>query len=115
MPKRRALGAAERLAVLERAVSKDGPRYVLTLRLIPVIPFVLVNLLLGISPLRLRDFAVYSQLGMLPATLVYVNAGTELARIERVSDILNPSLLLAFALLATLPFASKAWLACRQR
>ena len=98
-----------RLAALNRGIQADGPAYLLTLRLIPLFPFVAVNLLMALTPIRLRDFYFYSQLGMLPGTLVFVNAGTQLASIERVSDIVSLPLLLSFALLGLFPFAAKAF------
>ncbi len=71
-----------RLEAVNRGIRADGPSYLLTLRLIPLFPFVLVNLLMALTPIRLRDYYLYSQLGMLPATMVFVNAGTQLARID---------------------------------
>jgi pyruvate/2-oxoglutarate dehydrogenase complex dihydrolipoamide dehydrogenase (E3) component/uncharacterized membrane protein YdjX (TVP38/TMEM64 family) len=98
----------QRLAPINRGIERDGAAYVLTLRLIPLFPFVLVNLLLALTPLRLRTFYLYSQLGMLPATVVYVNAGTQLAAIEQLGDVASPALLISFALLGALPFTAKA-------
>jgi uncharacterized membrane protein YdjX (TVP38/TMEM64 family) len=97
-----------RLAAIDRGMEADGPRYLLTLRLIPVVSFVLVNLLMALTPIPLRSFYLYSQLGMLPVLIVYVNAGTRLAQLEHPSDILSGPLLLSFALLAALPFAARA-------
>lgn len=96
-----------RLGAVERGIRRDGPTYLLSLRLLPIVPFVLVNLLMGLTPLSLRNFYLYSQIGMLPATIVYVNAGTALGRIESVGDIASPGLLVALGLLAALPFIAK--------
>ena len=96
-----------RLAALNRGIQADGPSYLLTLRLIPLFPFVAVNLVMGLTKIRLRDFYLYSQLGMLPATLVFVNAGTQLATIERLSDVVSLPLLMSLALLGLFPFAAK--------
>ncbi|MGE0858787.1 MAG: FAD-dependent oxidoreductase [Gammaproteobacteria bacterium] len=104
-----------RLAAIDRGVRRDGPSYLLMLRLLPVAPFVLVNLLMALTSIRLRDFVLFSQLGMLPATVVYVNAGTQLAGIERLSDVASPGLIASLALLAMLPFVAKAIVGLRRR
>jgi uncharacterized membrane protein YdjX (TVP38/TMEM64 family) len=96
-----------RLHMLETGFARDGPFYLLTLRLVPVVPFFLVNLLMGLTAIRTFTFAWVSQLGMLPGTLVYVNAGRELAGIETLSDILSPRLLGAFLLLALFPWVAR--------
>jgi pyruvate/2-oxoglutarate dehydrogenase complex dihydrolipoamide dehydrogenase (E3) component len=90
-------------------VGKDGAFYLLTLRLIPVFPFFLINLAMGLTAMRLVPFALVSQIGMLPGTLVYVNAGTQLARIESTGDILSPGLLGSLLLLGLFPLLAK-WL-----
>src|SRR5690606_5224774 len=98
-------------------IERDGWRYLLTLRLLPVFPFFLVNLLAGLIALPLRTFYWVSQLGMLPGTLVYVYAGTQLARIDSLADVLSPGLLSALVLLGLLPLLAKAfttWLAARR-
>lgn len=79
----------ERLAAVNAGIEREGAAYLLTLRLVPVFPFFLVNLLLALTPMRAGTFYEMSQLGMLPATLVYVNAGTQLARLESVEGILS--------------------------
>ncbi len=94
-----------RFEALQRGVDRDGPYYLLTLRLVPIFPFFLVNLGMGLTRLPARTFAAVSWLGMLPATLVYVNAGTELRRIEQPSDALSPGVLVSLALLGVLPLA----------
>ena len=97
----------DRLGAINAGVAKDGPFYLLTLRLVPIFPFFVVNLVMGLSPLRTRTFYWVSQLGMLPATLVYVNAGREIGRIESLSGILSPGLLLSFALLGVFPLLAR--------
>ena len=104
-PVRRRFG--QRLGPIEAGVRRDGAAYLLSLRLVPVVPFFLVNLLMGLTPMPLRSFAVVSQLGMLPATLVYVNAGTQLAQLTSLSGLLSPALLASFALLGLLPWIVK--------
>ncbi|MCC6709650.1 MAG: FAD-dependent oxidoreductase [Gammaproteobacteria bacterium] len=96
-----------RLETINRHMRSDGPSYLLTLRLIPLFPFVLVNLLMGLTPIRLRDFMQYSQLGMLPATMVFVNAGTQLARIDNVSDVLSTPVLISLVILGLFPLLAK--------
>ncbi|MEA5390413.1 FAD-dependent oxidoreductase [Cyanobium gracile UHCC 0139] len=104
-PVRRRFG--QRLGPIEAGVRRDGTAYLLSLRLVPVVPFVLVNLLMGLTPMPLLPFALVSQLGMLPATLVYVNAGTQLGQLTSLSGLLSPALLASFALLGLLPWIVK--------
>ena len=90
------------------ASSEDGAFYLLTLRLIPAFPFFLINLAMGLTAMRLVTFALVSQIGMLPGTIVYVNAGTQLAAIESTGDILSPALIGSFVLLGLFPLLAKA-------
>lgn len=99
----------ERLRKLDAGIERDGAFYLFTLRLVPVFPFFVVNLLAGLTPLRLRTFYWISQLGMLPGTLAYVVAGTQLARIDSAGDVLSPGLIAAFAVLGLLPLLMR-WL-----
>ena len=95
------------IAKMDTGVAHEGAWYLFSLRLVPVIPFFLINLAMGLTSMPLRTFYWVSQLGMLPGTAVYVNAGTELGRIESLRDILSPGLLAAFVLLAVFPVAAK--------
>lgn len=97
----------DRLASINDGFEKDGMFYLATLRLIPVIPFVAINLLMGLTPIRLFTYYLVSQIAMIPATLIYVNAGSQLATIESPGDILSLSLFLSFLLLATFPIIAK--------
>jgi pyruvate/2-oxoglutarate dehydrogenase complex dihydrolipoamide dehydrogenase (E3) component/uncharacterized membrane protein YdjX (TVP38/TMEM64 family) len=97
-----------RLAPLNEGIRRDGRSYLLSLRLLPVFPFWLVNLLMALTPLSARDFFLVSLVGMLPATAVYVNAGTQLAQLHSASDVLSPALLGSFVLLGLFPFIVKA-------
>jgi len=97
----------DRLKAIDRGVEKDGPFYLLTLRLVPVFPFFLINLLMGLTAIKARTFYIVSQIGMLLGTVVYVNAGTQLANIDEVSDIGSPGLLLSFAALGITPWVGK--------
>ena len=97
----------ERLAALNAGVEKDGAFYLFTLRLVPVFPFFLINLAMGLTTMRPRTFYWVSQLGMLAGTLVYVNAGTQLARIDSLSAIASPALLASLATLGVFPLAAR--------
>jgi pyruvate/2-oxoglutarate dehydrogenase complex dihydrolipoamide dehydrogenase (E3) component/uncharacterized membrane protein YdjX (TVP38/TMEM64 family) len=96
-----------RLAPIEAGLRRDGVLYLLSLRLVPVVPFVLVNLVMGLTPLPVRSFYLASQIGMLPGTLVYVNAGTQLAQLRGLEGILTPPLLLSLALLGAFPWLAR--------
>jgi uncharacterized membrane protein YdjX (TVP38/TMEM64 family) len=84
-------------------LEKDGLYYLLTLRLIPLVPFFVVNLVMGLSRMRARTFWWVSQLGMLPATCIYVNAGKQLGSIESPRDVLSARLLISLALVGAAP------------
>jgi pyruvate/2-oxoglutarate dehydrogenase complex dihydrolipoamide dehydrogenase (E3) component/uncharacterized membrane protein YdjX (TVP38/TMEM64 family) len=86
---------------------RDGAFYLFTLRLVPLFPFFVINMVMGLLPIGLRRFYWVSQLGMLAGTAVYVNAGTQLAQLESLRGILSPSLLLSFALLGVFPLLTK--------
>lgn len=94
---------AARMRDFDAGVKRDGAFFLFTLRLVPLVPFFLVNLLGGLSALRLSTFYWVSQVGMLPATIAYVFAGTELAKVDSLGDVLSPTLLLAFTLIGVLP------------
>jgi uncharacterized membrane protein YdjX (TVP38/TMEM64 family) len=98
---------ADKLKTVNDGIVRDGAFYLFTLRLVPIFPFFIINLILGLTPLRTRTFTWVSQLGMLPGTAVYVNAGTQLGRIERLADIFSPELILAFALLGLFPLIAR--------
>ncbi|WP_432453180.1 MULTISPECIES: FAD-dependent oxidoreductase [unclassified Agarivorans] len=97
-----------KLKGINQGIEKEGAFYLLSLRLIPIFPFFLINLVMALTTLPLRTFYWASQVGMFPATLVYVNAGTELAKLDGLAGILSPSLILAFSLLGLLPYISQA-------
>ena len=104
-----------RLAPINEGMRRDGASYLLSLRLVPVFPFFLVNLLVGLTPIAATRFYWVSQLGMLAGTAVYVNAGTQLAGIERLADVLSPGLLASFVLLGIFPLIAKALLGAWSR
>ncbi|MFU8876899.1 MAG: FAD-dependent oxidoreductase [Wenzhouxiangellaceae bacterium] len=93
----------KRLKAINEGVEKDGPFYLLALRLVPVFPFWVINLVMALTSIRTWTYYWISQVGMLPATIVYVNAGTQLSQIESTGDILSIELIGAFALLGLLP------------
>ena len=97
----------DKLSTINQGVEKDGAFYLFSLRLIPVFPFFLINLLMGLTPISVGRYYLTSQLGMLPGTAVYLNAGTQLAEIDSLSGIVSPSVLLSFALLGVFPIAAK--------
>lgn len=94
----------ERLQALNRGIEREGSLYLLTLRLVPVLPFFIVNLLMGLTALPARTFYWVSQVGMLPVTLVYVNAGTQLSELHSLTGILSVRIVASIALLGTFPF-----------
>lgn len=96
-----------RQAVIDAGMDRDGAFYLFALRLVPLFPFFAVNLALGLTRLPVRTFYWVSQLGMLPATIVIVNLGTELARIDSLRGLLSPGLLCALALLGALPLVAR--------
>ncbi|MGM0768188.1 MAG: FAD-dependent oxidoreductase [Pseudomonadota bacterium] len=98
---------AETVAKMDRGIKKDGAFYLATLRLVPVFPFFLINLAMGLTAMKLRTYALVSWLAMLPGTFVYVNAGTQLGQIQSTGDILSAQLLLSFALLGIFPLIAK--------
>ena len=100
----------KRIETMDRGLAKDGAFYLLTLRLIPVFPFFLINLAMGLTVMRLATFAFVSQIGMFAGTLVFVNAGTQLAAIESTGDILSPGLIGSLVLLGLFPLVAKALL-----
>jgi len=92
---------------IDAGIARDGAFYLFTLRLVPLIPFFAINLVMGLTVLKTRTFYWVSQVGMLAGTLVYVNAGTQLAKIESLSGILSPALVGSFALLGVFPIIAK--------
>jgi len=97
----------DKLEKFNQGMEKEGGFYLFSLRLVPLFPFFVINLVMGLTSIRMSTYYWVSQLGMLPATIVYVNAGKELAKIESLAGILSPSLIGSFALLGLLPVATK--------
>ncbi|MCZ4238530.1 FAD-dependent oxidoreductase [Alteromonas macleodii] len=105
----------EKLKKIDEGVEKQGAFYLFTLRLVPVFPFFLINLLMGLTSLKTRTFYWVSQVGMLAGTAVYVNAGTQLAQIDSLSGIVSPGLIFSFVLLGIFPWIAKAIVAVVNR
>jgi pyruvate/2-oxoglutarate dehydrogenase complex dihydrolipoamide dehydrogenase (E3) component/uncharacterized membrane protein YdjX (TVP38/TMEM64 family) len=95
------------LKAVNAGIEKDGAFYLFTLRLVPAFPFFVINLAMGLTPIKTRTFYWVSQIGMLAGTLVYVNAGTEIAKIDSLRGILSPGLIISFTLLGLFPLIAK--------
>lgn len=106
---------SQQLTAINQGIGKEGAFYLFTLRLVPLFPFFIINLLMGLTQLPTRTFYWVSQLGMLAGTIVYVNAGTQLAQINSLSDILSPGLILSFSVLGLFPWFAKGILGLIQR
>lgn len=100
-----------KLTTINEGIKNEGAFYLFTLRLIPVLPFFMINLAMGITEMPLRTYYWVSQVGMLAGTIVYVNAGKELAKIESLAGILSPSLIFSFVLLGIFPLIIKKGMA----
>ncbi len=96
-----------RLKEINKGIDKDGAFYLVTLRLVPLLPFFVINLVLGLTKMKVVVFYLASQIGMLAGTVVYVNAGTQLGQIESLSGILSPGLIGSFVLLGIFPLIAK--------
>ncbi len=104
----------DKLEAVNKGVEKEGAFYLFSLRLVPIFPFFVINLVMGLTPLKTAVYYIVSQVGMLPGTFVYVNAGTQLGQLESAGGILSPGLLLSFALLGLFPLLAKKLLALFQ-
>ena len=96
-----------RLRAIDEGIARDGAFYLFSLRLVPAFPFFLINLLMGLTPIRTHTFYWVSQFGMLPGTLVYVNAGTELGAVDSLAGVLSPGLVASFVLLGLFPLLAR--------
>ncbi|MEJ1296147.1 MAG: FAD-dependent oxidoreductase [Candidatus Sedimenticola sp. (ex Thyasira tokunagai)] len=102
---------SDKLQSINAGIEKDGAFYLFGLRLVPLFPFFIINLVMGLTPIRTWTFAWVSQVGMLLGTAVFINAGTELAKLDSLSGILSPSLIFSFILLGVFPLMAKKLLA----
>lgn len=98
---------ADKLKAINTGIEREGDFYLFTLRLIPLFPFFVINLVMGLTPMKAWRFYLVSQIGMLPGTIVYVNAGSQLGALESLSGILSPALILSFVLLGLFPLLAK--------
>lgn len=97
----------DKLSTINKGIEKEGAFYLFSLRLVPVFPFFVINLAMGLTTMKLLTFYWVSQIGMLPGTMVYVNAGKELGQIESLSGILSPGLIISFVILGLFPITVK--------
>jgi pyruvate/2-oxoglutarate dehydrogenase complex dihydrolipoamide dehydrogenase (E3) component/uncharacterized membrane protein YdjX (TVP38/TMEM64 family) len=105
---------SQQLKPINDGVEKDGAFYLFGLRLVPVVPFFLINTLMGLTPIKTLTFFWVSLIGMIPGTMVFVNAGQELSKIDSLKGILSPGLIASFALLAVFPWIAKKIMAYLQ-
>lgn len=96
-----------RLQAINEGVENEGAFYLFTLRLVPAFPFFMINLLMGLTPISVLKFFIVSQVGMLPGTIVYVNAGTQLSKLDSLQGIVSPQILASFVLLGLFPIITK--------
>ena len=107
----------DKLAAINRGVEKEGAFYLFALRLVPAFPFFVINLVMGLTPMKTRTYYWVSQLGMLLGTIVYVNAGTQIAQIDSLAGLASPGLIGSFVLLGLFPLVAKRfvdWLKARK-
>lgn len=97
----------ERVAKIRESFKKEGALYLFSMRLVPVIPFFAINLLMGLTSIRTAVFFAASLVGMAPGTMVFVNAGTQLGKLDSVKGLLSPTLIASFLLLAIFPYVAK--------
>jgi len=97
----------DKLAAINRGIEKDGNFYLFTLRLVPAFPFFMINVVMGLTPIKTWSFFLVSQIGMLPGTIVYLNAGTQLGKLESAAGILSPAIIFSFVLLGIFPLIAR--------
>jgi uncharacterized membrane protein YdjX (TVP38/TMEM64 family) len=105
----------EKLTAINDGIAREGAFYLFSLRLVPIFPFFVINLLLGLTNMKLLTFYWVSQVGMLPGTMVFVNGGKELAKIDSLAGILSPGLIISFVILGLFPITVKKLLAWYKR
>jgi uncharacterized membrane protein YdjX (TVP38/TMEM64 family) len=105
----------ERMQGIDDGLARDGAFYLFTLRLIPLFPFFVVNLVMGLTRIKVPTFYWVSQIGMLPATIVFVNAGTQISQIESTAGLLSPTLIGSFVLLGIFPWIARGLVALVKR
>ena len=95
------------LEPINHGIRKEGNHYLFIIRFVPIFPFFIINNLMALTPIKTLNFAVVSQIGMLIPTIIFVNAGTQLAKIESPGDVLSPEIIFSFALLGFFPLIAK--------
>ena len=103
------------MKTINKGIENEGGFYLFTIRLIPIIPFFVVNLVMGLTKLKTSVFALVSQIGMLPATVIYVNAGHQIAGIDTVGEILSLPIIISLALLGIFPLLAKKLISVYRR
>ena len=98
---------SHRLERINKGIREEGDLYLFTIRFVPIFPFFIINNLMALTPIKTINFALVSQIGMLLPTIIFVNAGTQLAKIESPSDVLSLELIFSFALLGLFPLVAK--------
>ena len=101
----------DKIQTINHGIKKEGGLYLLSLRLVPLFPFFLINMVMGLTSIRTRTFFLISQIGMLPGTFVYVSAGEEISKITSLREVFSPQLMLIFVLFGILPFLGKKFIA----
>lgn len=97
----------QRLSAIRENFGREGALYLFSMRLVPVFPFFAVNLLMGLTPIKTLTYSLVSLIGMAPGTMVFVNAGTQLAKLESVKGLLSPTMIASFTLLGIFPYIAK--------
>ncbi|MCK5836076.1 MAG: TVP38/TMEM64 family protein [Desulfobacula sp.] len=97
----------DHLRAVNKGVDQEGPFYLFSLRLMPFFPCCLINLLMGVTNIRITTFYWVTQLGKLPYTVLYINAGTQLAKLDSIVDIFSPGIIISFVLIGLFPLISK--------
>ncbi|MCP4010641.1 MAG: TVP38/TMEM64 family protein [Proteobacteria bacterium] len=105
----------DRLNSIEENLRKDGAFYLFSMRLVPAIPFFIINLVMGLTPIKTLHYVLASWSGMLAGTIVYVNAGTQLSKLESLSGILSPPIVFSFLLLASFPYIARKLLSLKKK
>ena len=103
------------MSTINSGIKKDGPFYLFSLRLVPMVPFFAINLTLGLTPIKASTFYLISQIAMLPGTALYVNAGLELSKINSIDDVLSFKFVLSFSLLGIFPLLAKKLINSRKK
>lgn len=97
----------DRIGKIRENFRNEGALYLFSLRLVPVVPFFVINLVMGLTPIKTGTYMVASFIGMLPGTMVFINAGTQLSKLDSIGGLFSPSILASFALLAVFPYLAK--------